>query len=141
VNPRSRHVLAVFLAAVVSIVAFEFSGTRNSRPVMDHAALATSRAASADATPTVPPSETGGHPLSHSASAFSTKPKLVHSKPEQVPDGNYAELLPDLKRKAGAGDAVAAYQIATMLEETASACSAAMTTTQRIGSGSTSATA
>ena len=45
------------------------------------------------------------------------KRPLVHSPPEAVPDGNYAELLPGLKQKAQAGDAVAAYQIATMLED------------------------
>jgi len=72
---------------------------------------------SGDEIPAIPRSETGEHRLSHSAAAFSTKPKLVHSRPEQVLDGNYAELLPGLKQKASAGDAVAAYQVATMLED------------------------
>jgi len=45
------------------------------------------------------------------------RPKLIHSAPYAVPDAVYADLLPTLKQRAGAGDAVASYQIAMLLED------------------------
>ena len=45
------------------------------------------------------------------------KPHLTHSRPEAVPDGNYADFLPTLKQRATAGEATASYQIFSMLED------------------------
>jgi len=111
---RGVKISALLAVAIVTGVVFLQMFERNAAPVA--ATTQSERTASA----TSAPSATNKRDPVNTAPAMTAaaaKRQLVHSPPEAVPDGNYAELLPGLKQKSQAGDAVAAYQIATMLED------------------------